>query len=155
MCQFLDGKDEDGFISSYCPVTVELIQKYCPTLLDKLIPIQSSNVCTALYARKYLHDENPFGVISLCIVRTAEVSECYEDVNIAYHVTLPHFIESLKEGDLDRQNEKATIASEDLGYLYAIRGGLRENIGFSRAIMHAFSIWMVSAGTLPLSAICS
>ena len=56
--------NERQFISNACPALVTVIQKYHPFLLGKLIPIQPASVCSAIYAHKYLGDDNKIAYLS-------------------------------------------------------------------------------------------
>lgn len=130
ICHFIEGHKGSGFIASDCPVAVELIEKYKPGLIHKLLPVYSPSMCTAIYARNYENDPREFAYITPCLARRNEIDACAEQTNITYHVTFSKLMEALEHEDMTHCYAEPTMKSEDLGYLYAICGGLRENIGF-------------------------
>ncbi len=96
------------FISNVCPALVTVIQKYHPFLLPKIIPIQPPVICTAIYAHKYLGDDNKIACLGTCVAAKDEViSENTHDV-ISYNLTFAHLMDKLKSielGDEEVDNE--------------------------------------------------
>lgn len=48
-------KGLNSVIAQPCPAIVNYVEKYRPTLIDRLAPIHSPTLCTAVYMRKYAH----------------------------------------------------------------------------------------------------
>lgn len=116
-----------GGISQPCPAVVNYVERYAPDLLPKLMPIHSPMMCSAIYIKKYLKDNNRLAFISPCIAKKDEISNRNTEQFISYNVTFKHLMESLKGVNLG-----AYSASDDtlygLGSIYPMPGGLRENV---------------------------
>lgn len=50
---YIEKNKLEGGISQPCPVIVNYIEKYCQELREKLLPIQSPLMCSAIYINKY------------------------------------------------------------------------------------------------------
>jgi PAS domain S-box-containing protein len=98
-------------------------------LLEKLAPVQSPFVCTAIYLKEYEHIKEDLAALSPCIAKTNE----FEDTGLAkYNVTYIKLLEYLKEKNITLPNEETEYDSydESLGFRFSRPGGLRENIEF-------------------------
>ena len=51
--KYIKERKLTGTISQPCPAVVNYIEKYKPELLEKLAPVHSPMMCTAIYMRKY------------------------------------------------------------------------------------------------------
>ncbi len=127
--------DQRAFISNACPAMIAVVQKYHPFLLKKMIPVQPSPVCGAIYAHKYLGDDNKIAYLSACVANKTEAESENTNGVISYNLTFAHVMDHLKE----YQNEKFTEGCEpDLkgsgfGSLVSIGGQ------FSNIISYFFS----------------
>lgn len=116
-----------GGISQPCPAIVNYVEKYIPELLPKLMPIHSPLLCTAIYVKKYLQDNNRLAFISPCISKGDEIHNPDTGKFVSYNVTFNHLMERLKGINLNSYN--ATDESEyGLGSIYPMPGGLKENV---------------------------
>lgn len=116
-----------GGISQPCPAVVNYIQKYTPELLQKLMPIQSPMMCSAIYAKKYMNIQDKFAFISPCIAKKTEIEDSHNKGYIQYNVTVNHLIKALANENIEKFNEMDEI-EYGLGALYPMPGGLRENV---------------------------
>lgn len=62
-----------AFITNNCSAFGNNVELYHPFLVSNIIPFQSDFMCTAIYARKYLNDDNQFAYLSPC---TAIKNDC-------------------------------------------------------------------------------
>lgn len=115
-----------GGISQPCPAIVNYIEKYAPELLDKLIPVHSPMMCTAIYMKKYMKVSDSIAFISPCIAKKTEI----EDVNVQgvdYNVTFKKLLEKIgKEYQTCEPYEDEL--EYGLGSIYPMPGGLKENV---------------------------
>lgn len=140
--KFLNEHPMEGAISNQCPATVNYIMKYKPELLRKLVPIHTPMMATAIYAQKYLNDENIFAYIGPCIAKKDEIKEVAGDIKnaehktennselnctIDYHITIEKLLAALENTDYMQYEEKYQT-NAGLGVLYPLAGGLSENI---------------------------
>lgn len=116
-------------VAQPCPAIVSFIEKFRPEIINKLSPVHSPMMCSAIYIKKYLNDQSKLAFLSPCIAKKNEMENT--DEIISYNVTykkLSQYLES-KEIDLDVFNEKDFDDIPcSLGFLYSRPGGLKENI---------------------------
>lgn len=116
-----------GGISQPCPAIVNYIERYVPQLLPKLMPIHSPMLCCAIYAKKYLKDNNRLAFISPCIAKGDEIHSPNTEHYISYNITFKHLIDKLEGVSLG-----SSIASDEIDYglgsIYPMPGGLKENV---------------------------
>ena len=89
-------RDLSGTISQPCPVIVNFIEKYQPTLLSKLAPIHSPMMCAAIYMREYEKIKGPFAFISPCIAKKDEIEDPNTKGIIKYNITFKKLIEYIR-----------------------------------------------------------
>lgn len=89
--------DERCFISNACPAMVTVVQKYHPFLLKKMIPIQPPSICTAIYAHKYLGDDNKIACLGNCVANKDEVDSENTNGVITYNITFAHLMKKLAD----------------------------------------------------------
>ncbi len=122
---------ERAFISPNCPALVNSIELYYPFLRKKLIPVQSSNMCTAIYARNYLKDKNKFVYIGPCIASKDEfLSESTFGI-IDYNLTFEHMMNYIDRTNNSYERFEGYYAKPDLesagvGAFTVISGSYRE-----------------------------
>ncbi len=116
-----------GGISQPCPAVVGYIEKYEPSLIPMLFPVQSPMMCTAIYARKEMGIKHKLAFISPCIAKKMEIDDPNNKGYINYNVTFNHLM------DYVRKNNVSGPACSDeieygLGSIYPTPGGLKENV---------------------------
>ncbi|MDP4177717.1 MAG: [Fe-Fe] hydrogenase large subunit C-terminal domain-containing protein [Bacillota bacterium] len=126
-------KNLKSIISQPCPVIVNYIEKYRPEIIDKLVPVQSPMICTAIYMKKYENIKDDVAFLSPCIAKYDEINDINTNNAIKYNITFKKLIEYIENNNIDVSNyeekEFDSICSS-LGYLFSRPGGLRENIEF-------------------------
>ena len=127
--------DERCFISNACPAMVTVVQKYHPFLLKKMIPIQPSIICEAIYAHKYLGDENKIACLGTCIANKDEVSSENTHGVITYNLTFAHLMEKLQDYNFDDYTEdcEPDLKGGGFGTLVSVGGQ------FSNIVSYFFS----------------
>jgi len=66
---------EGSWISTTCPVIVERIRKYHPSLMNRLAPIVSPMIAAALEARKIYGENTPCVFVGPCIAKKVEARD--------------------------------------------------------------------------------
>lgn len=116
-----------GGISQPCPAIVNYIERYIPELIPKLVPVHSPMMCSAIYARKYMHITDKLAFISPCIAKKSEISDENTGGYIFYNVTFEHLMQYVR-----KNNVKGEAVSDEieygLGSIYPMPGGLKENV---------------------------
>ncbi len=116
-------------VAQPCPAIVSYIEKFKPEIIDKLSPVHSPMMCTAIYLKKYLDNKNKLAFLSPCIAKKNEMEKTNEV--ISYNVTYKNISEYLtaKGINLSVYEEKDFDDNPcSLGFLYSRPGGLKENI---------------------------
>ncbi len=117
-----------GGISQPCPAVVGYIERYLPELIDKLMPVQSPMMCSAVYVKKYLKVNDKLAFISPCIAKKNEIDDPNNHGYVSYNVTFSKLAEYLKSHpDSSAQPYKDEI-EYGLGSIYPMPGGLKENV---------------------------
>ena len=69
-------RDPDGsWISTTCPVIVDRIRKYYPSLMNRLAPIVSPMIAAAIEARKIYGEKTPCVFVGPCIAKKVEARD--------------------------------------------------------------------------------
>lgn len=116
-----------GGISQPCPAVVNYVEHYIPVLLPKLMPIHSPLLCSAIYIKKYLKDNNRLAFISPCIAKKDEIQNKNTNQYVSYNVTFKHLMERLAGINLSSYHATDEI-EYGLGSVYPMPGGLKENV---------------------------
>lgn len=117
-------------ISQPCPAIVNYIEKYKPSLLRSLSPVQSPASCLAIYLRKYLGLDMPIYLLSPCIAKT---SEALREKTFDYNVTFKNLNKYFEDRNINIETQIETgfqfdLAPGVLGQLYPRPGGLKDNL---------------------------
>lgn len=96
----LEPANKRAFLSNACPALVNVIEKYHPFLISRLIPVHSPMMCTAIYANKYLGDSNTFAFLGPCIAKKDELGCDPKYNNIKYNITFEHLMNYISDTDL-------------------------------------------------------
>lgn len=121
----------DSMIAQPCPAVVNYIQKYKHDLINKLAPIHSPMMCTAIYVKKYLKADEELCFISPCIAKIDEIRDKNTKGFISYNVTFKKLIEYVNSEGIDFnkfQDAEFNIDAYSLGDVYSIPGGLKDNV---------------------------
>lgn len=116
-------------IAQPCPAIVSFIEKFKPEIIEKLSPVHSPMMCTAIYLRKYLNNTDKLAFLSPCIAKKNEMESTAG--MITYNVTYEKIAEHLAQKGVDlslyAESDYDNIPCS-LGFLYSRPGGLKENI---------------------------
>lgn len=118
-----------GGISQPCPAIVNYIEKYIPELVDKLVPIHSPMMCSAIYVKKYMKVSDKLAFLSPCIAKKSEITRPGNQEYVRYNVTFQHLMERLKGMDLSGYDAGDEM-EYGLGSVYPKPGGLKENVEY-------------------------
>ena len=126
-----DKHPGQSFVYSGCPPVISLVEKFYPSILDYLLPLQSPLRCMTTYIEKYLHDTTDIAYIGPCVAKKSEFGQS----RLKYHVTYRKLFQYLqKHGvDLAAYRGAADLKSPGMGYLYAMSDGLKDTIGYYMA----------------------
>lgn len=116
-----------GGISQPCPAIVNYVEKYIPELIPRLVPIHSPMMCMAVYAKKYLHNNDKLAFISPCIAKKLEITDPNCGDYVSYNVTFQKLMAYIGNSytSAPEYNDELEYG---LGSLYPMPGGLRENV---------------------------
>lgn len=125
--EYLKMHPEKKIISQPCAAIVNYAEKHKPQLLGRLSPIQSPMLCTAIYVRKYLKNNDILIGLSPCI---AKEDEFKNTGYISYNVTFKRLTDYLKRYNVDLPTGYSEFEFSDTrgfdGAFYPIPGGLKE-----------------------------
>ncbi len=119
--QFLGG------ISQPCPAVVNYVEKYMPELIDRLVPIHSPMMCTAIYMKKYMNVTDSLAFLSPCVAKKTEITDPNCGGYVEYNVTFDRLMQMI-----GTEYQTCEPYMDELEYgkgaLYPMPGGLRENV---------------------------
>ncbi|MFP4387058.1 MAG: [Fe-Fe] hydrogenase large subunit C-terminal domain-containing protein [Alphaproteobacteria bacterium] len=122
----------DSVVAQPCPAIVNYIEKYKTDLMNKLSPVHSPMMCTAVYLRRYVKATEPIAFISPCIAKKDEISDPVNDGLVQYNVTYSKIKKYLKDHGVNLNMYPAVEFENEpscgLGLTYSRPGGLRENV---------------------------
>ena len=121
---------ENGFlggISQPCPAVVDYVEKYVPDLIEKLVPVHSPMMCTAIYLKKYEKLPDKLAFISPCIAKKKEIADPNTYGYISYNVTFDHLMEYIRKHNIYGASVQDEIEYGN-GAIYPMPGGLKENV---------------------------
>ena len=120
-----------SIIAQPCPPIVNYIQKYQRELIEKLAPIQSPMLCTAIYMKKYAGINDDIAFLSPCISKADEINDSNTKSYVKYNVTFQRMQQYLEEKNIDLSKysqEDFCDMDCSLGFLFSRPGGLKENV---------------------------
>ncbi|MBR6258027.1 MAG: 4Fe-4S binding protein [Lachnospiraceae bacterium] len=117
-----------GGISQPCPAVVGYIERYLPELLPKLMPVQSPMMCSAIYVKKYLKENDRLAFISPCIAKKNEIDDPNNKGYVSYNLTFSKLVAYLKEHPVSGAGAYNDEIEYGLGSIYPMPGGLKENV---------------------------
>lgn len=124
---FLENKNKGGILSS-CSSIINYIEKFMPSQIPYLVPIQSPAFCLAIYAKKYLKDSNKIAFLSPCIAKSIEIQKNSNCGLIDYNVTFKHFFDKLKDVDFSSYFSESDVPDSGFGTISSFSGGIKENL---------------------------
>ncbi len=125
--EYLKHNPDKKVISQPCAAIVNYAEKHKTELLPHLSPVHSPLLCTAVYVRKYLHNDDILVGLTPCIAKEDEFSNTGL---IDYNVTFKRLNDYLKKCNITFPTgyspfEFSAVRGFD-GAFYPIPGGLKE-----------------------------
>ncbi|MCM1335590.1 MAG: methyl-accepting chemotaxis protein [Bacteroides sp.] len=125
--QYLQQNPGKKIISQPCAAIVNYAEKHKPKLLEKLSPVQSPLMCTAVYVRKYLHNNDILVGLTPCIAKGTEFANTGI---VKYNVTFKSLSEYLRREKITLPTGRSDFEFSAVrgfdGAFYPIPGGLKE-----------------------------
>ncbi len=121
----------ESMIAQPCPVIVNYIEHFQPSLIKQLAPVHSPAMCTAIYMKKYREISGKIAFLSPCISKSNEFEDPNTHGMISYNVTYKELLKYLadKKVDLaDYPEINFDNVEGSLGFTFSRPGGLRENV---------------------------
>lgn len=118
-------------IAQPCPVVVSYIEKYHPSLIPQLSPVQSPVICLATYLERHRDSDDKIALFSPCIGKKRECIDENTAGHMHYNVTYTKFLDYIARNNIDLSTyEEGEF--DDLGgawgAVFPRPGGLSENI---------------------------
>lgn len=120
-----------NLIAQPCPVVVNYIEKYQPSLIKYLAPVHSPMLCTAIYLKNYANIIEDIAFLSPCIAKYDEIKDTNTNNYIKYNITykkLEDYLNSINENLYSYPEVDFDEPVCSLGVLFSRPGGLKENI---------------------------
>lgn len=125
--EYLKRNPGQKIISQPCAAIVNYAEMHKPQLLSHLSPIQSPLMCTAVYVRKYLKNNDILVGITPCI---AKGDEFRNTGIISYNVTFKSIMRYIKSNRINLPRGRSPFEFSAVrgfdGAFYPIPGGLKE-----------------------------
>lgn len=83
--RYIERNNKAALITQPCPPIVSYIEKYCPELLNRLSPVFSPILCTAVYLMKVLKLPEKIAALTPC---PAKADEFNKSDSVSYNVTI-------------------------------------------------------------------
>ncbi len=125
--RYIQQQQPSTLITQPCPAIVGYIEKYHPALIEKLSPVHSPMLCTAVYIKEYMKIPGRIASLSPCVAKSNEFEETHI---IQYNVTFKKLNQYIDDHHIripDAPFEFDHITSS-LGRVYSMPGGLKENV---------------------------
>ena len=126
--QYVNKNPGAKIISQPCAAIVNYAEKHKNELFKSLSPIQSPMMCSAIYVKKYLGNNDTLVGLSPCIAKGDEFRNT--DGIIKYNVTFRKLAEYIKKNNVHLKTGHSEFEFSDArgfdGAFYPIPGGLKE-----------------------------
>lgn len=130
----------DSVVAQPCPAIVNYVEKYKPEIINKLAPIHSPTLCTAVYMKKTQNINDEIAFLSPCIGKVDEFVDPNTDRYVTYNITYKKVQEYIDNNRINI-NSYPELDFDDigcgLGITFSRPGGLRENVEY-----HAPGAWV-------------
>lgn len=125
--KYMERHPDAKIISQPCAAIVNYAEKHKPELIPYLSPVQSPLLCCAVYARKYLKNNDVLAALTPCI---AKGDEFRNTGLISYNITFKSIDEYIKSHGVCLQTGRSEFEFSAVrgfdGAFYPIPGGLKE-----------------------------
>lgn len=126
------------YLTTTCPVIVQLVEKFHPNLLSNLAPIVSPMITTAKVIRKEYGDDVKVVYIGPCIANKDEALLYSDDGKIDSVLTFVELRELFQEFNINENMLEYSEFDEPIGYkgsLYPISNGLIQAVDISEDLL--------------------
>ena len=125
--EYLKRNPDAKVISQPCAAIVNYAEKHKPALIPHLSPVHSPLLCTGVYIRKYLNNQDILVGLTPCIAKSDE----FRNTGIfTYNITFKSIIHYIKQHNIQlgtgRSPFEFSVARGFDGAFYPIPGGLKE-----------------------------
>ena len=124
---YINNHQQDTYITSFCPVNNELIQKHYPNLVKYIIPIIAPSIYHSKSIKSRYNEDVKVVFIGPCV---AKKSDSHDEESINCVITFDELIKWFKEENIDLEklenSEFDNIDSNDR--LFAVPGNIIEQI---------------------------
>lgn len=127
--RFMQKEQPNTVATQPCPAIVSFAQKHDLKLMNRLSPIHSPMLCTAIYMQAYEGIEDSIAALSPCIAKKQE----FEDTGrVEYNVTFQKLLEHVRQEGVTLPETESGFDhyQSALGGIYSMPGGLKENVEF-------------------------
>jgi len=136
--EYLREHPQGVHIASACPAVVEYVRKYHPELTDRIMPIVSPMVATALAVRQRYGADMPCVFVGPCVAKKAEIL----DEHVAGVVEEVLTFDELQSVFTSRDMDLAVMPESDFdpphagqARIYPIPGGMLESAGIGDGLL--------------------
>jgi len=126
------------YLTTTCPVIVQMVEKFHPTLLSNLAPIESPMITTAKVMRKEYGDDIKVIYIGPCIANKEEALHYSGNAKVDSVLTFVELRELFKEFNINENMLEYSEFDEPIGYkgsLYPISNGLIQAVDISEDLL--------------------
>lgn len=130
--QFLSVRQSGTYISSACPVVIELIRKYYPQHTLSITPFMSPMLTHAQQLRHWYGNDIGIVFIGPCIAKKSEADTAFQSVDVA--LTFKELNDWLKKENIQLEEDNTSVdqtfipAEAQHGTIYPTDGGMVETI---------------------------
>lgn len=124
----LGRSTDQEYYSPNCPAMLRYYERYQSTIRQKLLPVWTPEVCTAIYAKKYKKETAKFAYLSPCIASKEDFSDGVNEPWIDFNVTLSHLVKHFEGVDFEPYYAQADLGDYYLGGLFPVEGGYKINL---------------------------
>ena len=125
--QYLKLHPDAKIVSQPCAAIVNYAEKHKPELIPSLSPVQSPLLCAAIYAKKYLNNNDILVGVTPCIAKS---DEFHNTCVISYNITFKSILHYLKENNVSLPHGRSPFEFSEVrgfdGAYYPIPGGLKD-----------------------------
>ncbi len=136
--ELFDNFNGKYYLSTCCPVVVELVEKYHPDLLSNLAPIVSPMVATARVVRNTYGKDIKVVYIGPCIANKNEALKYNDDGRVDSVLTFVELRQLFKENNISESMLEYSEFDEPIGYkgsLFPISNGLLQAVNISEDLL--------------------
>ncbi len=136
--ELFDNFNGKYYLSTCCPVVVELVEKFHPDLLSNLAPIVSPMVATAKVVRNTYGKDVKVVYIGPCIANKNEALKHNDDGRVDSVLTFVELRQLFKENNINESMLEYSEFDEPIGYkgsLFPISNGLLQAVDISEDLL--------------------